>query len=116
MITLKLISQNKYRKLNPHPVTSTTTYLLLNDKLNRIDITPLTALIIETFPISLSLRDRLCRTYMSPPMALTGTTAPPLVESNGASMILMLTLVKRDGMESSAWTSMSPVLPWPGAT
>jgi hypothetical protein len=53
---------------------------------------------------------------MSPPMALTGTTAPPLVEHTRASMILMLTPVKRDGMEYSAWTTMSPVLPWPGAT
>jgi hypothetical protein len=40
-----------------------------------------------------SAENRLCRTCMSPPMARTGTTAPPLLEPTGASMILMLILV-----------------------
>ena len=53
---------------------------------------------------------------MSPPKALTGTTAPLLLEPIGASMILMLTLVQRDGTECSAPTITSLVLPWPGAT
>ena len=36
------------------------------------------------------LRDnRLCRTSISPPMARTGTTAPPLLEPTGASMTLL---------------------------
>jgi len=106
MTTLKLICQNSYKKLNSLPVT-TQIHLLRCEKVYMIDMTPLvhlsgmlfTAVLIKTSPTSHPLRDRLYRTCMSPPMALTGTTAPPLVESTGASMILMLTHVQRDGME-----------------
>jgi hypothetical protein len=109
MTTLKLICQNSYKKLNPLPVT-TITFLLRYDKLNRLFMTQLmnlsgmlfTALLIETSPTSHSLRDRLYRTCMSPPMALTGTTAPPLLKPTGVLMILLLILVQRDGMEFSA--------------
>jgi hypothetical protein len=106
MTTLKLICQNSYKKLNSLPV-STLIHLLRCKKVYRINMTPLmhlsgmlfTAVLIETSPTSHPLRDKLYRTCMSQPMALTGTTTPPLVEPSGASMSLMLIHVKRAGME-----------------
>jgi hypothetical protein len=103
---LKLICQNSYKKLNPLPVT-TQIHLLRCEKIYRINMTPLvhlsgmlfTAVLIKTSLTSQPLRDRLYRTCISPPMALTGTTTPTLVERTGASMILMLIHVQRDGME-----------------
>ena len=114
----------QFKETEPTLPVTTQIHLLRCEKLYRIDMTPLVylsgmlfmAVLIETSPTSHPLRDRLCRTCMSPPMALTGTMAPPLVEHTGASMILMLTLVKRDGMEYSALTITSLVLPWSGAT